>query len=75
MQAFGEATGLRINMAKSSVAMIRCRGIDMDEVLRDFTGVTANFPIQYLGLPLTLGRTQLVHLQYIQVHAKSKMGG
>jgi hypothetical protein len=33
MEAFGDATGLRINMAKSTVALIRCAGIDMDEVL------------------------------------------
>jgi hypothetical protein len=65
MRAFGDATGLNINMKKSSIATIRCAGIDMDEVLSDFTGQRASFPIQYLGLPLTLGRTRLVHLQYI----------
>jgi hypothetical protein len=62
MQAFGDATGLRINMAKSTVALIRCMGLDMDEVLMDFSGARASFPIKYLGLPLTLGRTRLVHL-------------
>lgn len=75
MQAFGDATGLRINMAKSTVALIRCTGLDKDEVLMDFSGARASFPIKYLGLPLTLGRTRLVHLQYIQDRAKSKMAG
>jgi hypothetical protein len=65
VRAFGDATGLNINMTKSSIATIRCVGVDMDEVLSDFTGQRASFPIQYLGLPLTLGRTRLVHLQYI----------
>jgi hypothetical protein len=75
MRAFGDATGLNINMTKSSIATIRCAGIDMDEVLFDFTGQRASFPIQYLGLPLTLGRTRLVHLQYIQDKAKTKLAG
>lgn len=65
MSAFGEATGLKINMQKSTVAMIRCAGIDMDEVLQDFPGPRVTFPMQYLGLPLTLGRLKMVHLQYI----------
>lgn len=33
MKAFGDATRLDINMAKSSIATIRCAGINMDEVL------------------------------------------
>jgi hypothetical protein len=75
MKAFGEATGLNINMAKSLVATVRCSGINMDEVLGDFTGRRVSFPIRYLGLPLTLGRTRMVHLQYIQDRTKSKLAG
>jgi hypothetical protein len=75
MKAFGEATGLNINMSKSSVATIRCSDINLVEVLGDFTGRRVSFPIQYLGLPLTLGRTRMVHLQYIQDKAKSKLAG
>lgn len=75
MSAFGEATGLKINMQKSVVAMIRCASIDMDEVLQDFLGPRVNFPMQYLGLPLTLGRLRMVHLQYIQDRAKAKVAG
>jgi hypothetical protein len=62
-------------MAKSSIATIRCTGIDMDDVLEDFTGRRVSFPIQYLGLPLTLGRTRMVHLQYIQDRAKGRLAG
>ena len=43
MSAFGEATGMRINMQKSTVAMIRCGGIDMDSVLQDFPGPRVYF--------------------------------
>lgn len=49
MEAFGDATGLRINMTKSTVATIRCAGLDMEEVLREFSGARVNFPIQYLA--------------------------
>ena len=75
MKAFGEATGLNINMAKSSVATVRCADLDMDEILGDLVGNRVSFPIQYLGLPLTIGRTRMVHLQYIQDRAKSKLAG
>jgi len=75
MEAFGDATRLRINMSKSSVATIRCSGIDMEAVLSDFSGTRVNFPIQYLGLPLNLGKTRMVHLQYIQDRAKARMAG
>jgi hypothetical protein len=75
MEAFGEATGLRINITKSTVASIRCTGIDMDGVLGDFSGARVHFPIKYLGLPLTLGRLRMVHLQYIQDRVKEKISG
>jgi hypothetical protein len=75
MKAFGDTTGLQINMAKSSVALIRCVGIDMDDVLADFASRRVTFLIQYLGLPLTLGRIKMVHLQYIQDKARGKLAG
>jgi hypothetical protein len=56
MEAFGDATGLRINMEKSTVAPIRCDSVDLDDALRDFAGARVHFLVKYLGLPLTLGR-------------------
>jgi hypothetical protein len=38
MQRFGDATGLRINVSKSTAAPIRCSQINLDEVLQSFTG-------------------------------------
>lgn len=38
MKEFGDATGLKINMSKSSVLLIRCADLDLDTVLSDFTG-------------------------------------
>lgn len=75
LKAFGEATGLQINMEKSSVALIRCSGLDMTKVLRDFPGRHVGFPMTYLGLPLTLQRLKMVHLQYLLDRAKKKVSG
>jgi hypothetical protein len=75
MEAFGDATGLRINMEKSTVAPIRCDSVDLDDALRDFAGARVHFLVKYLGLPLTLGRLKMVHLQYIQDRAKGKIEG
>lgn len=62
MEAFGDATGLRINRAKSTVAPIRCESVDLDEVLGDFGGTRVTFLVTYLGLPLMLCRLKMVHL-------------
>jgi hypothetical protein len=70
MKKFGDATGLRINLEKSSVASICCQDLDMDDVLSSFTGQRVGFPLTYLGLPLVLGRLQLVHVQRDKALAK-----
>jgi hypothetical protein len=62
VSVFGAATGLQINMQKSTVAPIRCAGMNMEDILQDFPGPRVNFPMQYLGLPLMLGRLKMVHL-------------
>jgi hypothetical protein len=72
MQRFG---GLRISASKSSVAPIRCSQVNLDEVLPSFSGARASFPISYLGLPITLGRLRLVHLQSVFDRAAAKMAG
>jgi hypothetical protein len=63
MQRFSDVAGLRINVSKSSVAPIHCSQINLDEVLQRFDGERVSYPIMYLGLPITLGRLQIVHLQ------------
>lgn len=45
MTAFGEATGLKINVQKSIVAPIQCAGLDMDHILQDFAGPKVHFPV------------------------------
>jgi hypothetical protein len=38
MQRFGDATGLGINLEKSSVAPICCQDINLDDILTSFSG-------------------------------------
>lgn len=65
LKMFGDASGLHLNMAKSTVTSIRCEKINLQEVLQNFGGQMTAFPIRYLGLPICLHRVRLVHLQFI----------
>lgn len=75
LEDFEEATGLRVNLNKSLVAPICCRDIDLDDVLHSFGGERVNFPLRYLGLPITLTRTRLVHIQFILNHIRARLAG
>jgi hypothetical protein len=75
MHHFGEATGLRINVHKSTVEPIRCSQVDLSQVLQNFSGAQVQFPITYLGLPLCLGRLHMVHLQLIFDRAATRLTG
>jgi hypothetical protein len=75
MHSFGEATGLCINVNKSTVAPISCSHINLDEVLQNFAGAQVQFSINYLGLPVSLGRLCMVHLQPILDRAAQRLSG
>jgi hypothetical protein len=45
MQRFGDATGLRINLQKSSVASIGENDLDLDEILASFLGQCVGYPV------------------------------
>ena len=75
LQLFCDATGLRVNLSKSSVIPIRCDDIDIQDVLQNFDGATSAFPIRYLGLPVTIGRIRLVHLQAILDRIRARLAG
>uniref|UniRef100_A0A452ZUR8 Reverse transcriptase domain-containing protein n=1 Tax=Aegilops tauschii subsp. strangulata TaxID=200361 RepID=A0A452ZUR8_AEGTS len=70
---FGKATGLRINLEKSSVAPISCGDIDLQDVLHGFGGPVVGFPLRYLGLPITISRVRLVHLQFILDRIRARL--
>jgi hypothetical protein len=73
LHEFGSAMGLKINMAKCSIAPIRCQAIDLDATLAPFTGERVSFPIKYLGMPLCLGRLRYVHLQHVLNRARAHL--
>nr|BDI54638.1 retrotransposon protein, putative, unclassified [Triticum aestivum] len=62
---FGEASGLRINMAKSAALPIRCDEVTMEWVNPELGCPVGSFPIKYLGLPLALRKQTTGQLQYL----------
>jgi len=75
LDQFGSTIGLHLNLAKCVVAPIRCSGLNLDEILDNFVGQRATFPMTYLGRPLTLGCLKVVHVQRIIDKARSKLAG
>jgi hypothetical protein len=65
IKAFDTFLELHINLQKSSVRLIRCENVDLDQVLSPFTGSRGAFPCKYLGLGLQLHTRSLqkVHVQ------------
>ena len=51
---FGHASGLRINLAKSSVSPIHCSETDLLLTSEILSCPVKDFPCTYLGLPLSL---------------------
>ena len=60
---FGDASGLRVNYAKSAATLIRCGDLDEDQILQILPCQAAQFPCTYLGLPLALKRLPKACLQ------------
>uniref|UniRef100_A0A452YCL7 Reverse transcriptase domain-containing protein n=3 Tax=Aegilops tauschii subsp. strangulata TaxID=200361 RepID=A0A452YCL7_AEGTS len=71
---FGLASGLKVNLQKSSVAAIRCDQINLQQVLQSFGGQQARFPLRCLGLPVTISRLRIVHLQFILDRIRARLG-
>ena len=63
LQAFGTFLGLHIILEKSSMHLIRCENVDLDQVLSPFTGSRGDFSCKYLGLQLHTKSLQKVHVQ------------
>lgn len=56
LQLFGEASGLRINLQKSTTTCIRCEEYKAQAVAEHFQCQRKGFPSCYLGLPLSIHR-------------------
>jgi hypothetical protein len=63
LKLFGEASGLRCNLAKSSISPIRCEEVDLQPILDVLGCPVQNFPIKYLGPPLSVSRLSKSDLQ------------
>jgi hypothetical protein len=57
---FGAASGLHVNLAKSTVFGIRCQGLDLAAIASPLGAATGSFPCRYLGLPLGFRRGPLI---------------
>jgi hypothetical protein len=75
LEQFGGTTGLKLNLDKCTACPIRCANMDLDHILSGFGGSKAAFPITYLGLPLTLGKLKMTHLQTLIDKSRAKLAG
>jgi hypothetical protein len=72
---FGAASGLCVNMEKCSANLIRCSNADLDVVDRELRCPVVDFPLRYLGLPLTLRKPTAAQLQYLVDSVANKLPG
>ena len=56
LRNFGNVTGLIPNMEKRSFVPIRCKTLDLTDILQSFPAMISTFPLKYLGLPLSVHR-------------------
>ncbi|KAM0856911.1 hypothetical protein ACQ4PT_048819 [Festuca glaucescens] len=63
LRLFGEATGLHTNIMKSSATPIRCSDQQRDLVTQHLQCPIKDFPIPYLGVPLSIWRLKTEDLQ------------
>ena len=63
LQLFGRASGVRVNFQKSTATMIRCVAEEVAPAIATLGCPIAQFPITYLGIPLTLRRPTAAQLQ------------
>jgi hypothetical protein len=62
LDVFADASGLKVNMNKSHVSCIRCDDETAQWVANYFNCSRKDFPIIYLGLPLSTGRLRRANI-------------
>ena len=75
LPSFGEVTGLRTNLLKTSVTPISYNEIDLEAILSGFPVLRSNLPFKYLGLPLMVRRLRKIDFQPLVEKATSKILG
>lgn len=63
LELFGEATGLRTNIQKSSVTPIQCTEVEILAVQEHLPCLISHIPVKHLGLPLTDRKLTKAQLQ------------
>lgn len=67
LQLFGEASGLKTNIQKSSVLPIHCAPELIESIQNQLPCKVDGFPFKYLGLPLSLKKLSKAQLQFLVV--------
>jgi hypothetical protein len=75
LNIFAEASGLKINLQKSHATCIRCDDDTATRVTIFFGCIRKDFPIIYLGLPLTIGRLRRVDIWLVIDKYSGKLKG
>jgi hypothetical protein len=75
IEDFGTASGLRTNIAKCSVNLIRCTDAHEALVAQELRCPMESFPLRYLGLPLSLRKPSAAQLQYLVDNVANKLPG
>lgn len=70
---FREVTGLSTNIQKTSITPISCTNIDLEAILVNLPVARKNFPLKYLGLPLTVRRLRKLDFQPLIDRAANKL--
>uniref|UniRef100_A0ACD5YE76 Uncharacterized protein n=1 Tax=Avena sativa TaxID=4498 RepID=A0ACD5YE76_AVESA len=73
IEDFGEASDLRTNFDKCSANLIRCSAEDRDLVERELHCPITQFPLRYLGLPLSLRKPSVAQLQTLVDRVAAKL--
>ncbi|KAM0914874.1 hypothetical protein ACQ4PT_011243 [Festuca glaucescens] len=63
LQSFGAASGLHVNLAKSTVYGICYQDLDLADIVSPLQASTGSFPCRYLGLPLSFRRPRQIDFQ------------
>ncbi|WVZ88911.1 hypothetical protein U9M48_035378 [Paspalum notatum var. saurae] len=75
LNLFGDASGLRTNVQKSSVLPIQCTEEDMSIIQNSLPCEIHDFPIKYLGIPLSLKKLSRAQVQPIIDKIANQLSG
>jgi hypothetical protein len=75
LQIFGSATGLHTNFLKSSATPIRCSAEERQIIAQHLLCPVKDFPIPYLGVPLSIWKLRAQDLQPLIDNLHGKLAG